>query len=271
MQKEIIFFSNLITTDIQISRIHTICHLSQSDWKRPNPQARHTNGLIFITEGSILYNFSGEEILAQEGDILKLPKGLVYSGISLTDINSFYVIDFDTIETNEYANFPIPLVFHPTNRDCIEHYFEKLLLSWNQPAIGYHLQHRYILYELLYDILLSIQSTEENRNELLLISKATDYIHQNYACSDLYIHNIAIATSISESQLRRLFQKILHQSPLAYLQTVRLGHAKNLLLYSTHSISSISELCGFSSFYYFSKLFKQQVGMSPSEYRSRGE
>ena len=46
----------------------------------------------------------------------------------------------------------------------------------------------------------------------------------------------------------------------------RMKIAKHLLIGTTYTISEIAERCGFDNVYYFSNSFKQQTGMSPSEY-----
>ena len=48
----------------------------------------------------------------------------------------------------------------------------------------------------------------------------------------------------------------------------RLKKAQELLLFSTYSLNEISELLGYQSYSYFSRIFKKHIGISPIDFRS---
>ena len=54
--------------------------------------------------------------------------------------------------------------------------------------------------------------------------------------------------------------------PAKYLQSVRIRKAKELLTLNIYSIGEIAEMVGYSSVYYFSKAFKKETGVPPSEF-----
>jgi transcriptional regulator GlxA family with amidase domain len=60
-------------------------------------------------------------------------------------------------------------------------------------------------------------------------------------------------------------------SPSAYRQGLRIDNAKNLLSSTELPISEVGILCGFSDSLYFSRIFRQKTGCSPTEYRRKGE
>ena len=51
-----------------------------------------------------------------------------------------------------------------------------------------------------------------------------------------------------------------------YIIQKKINYACELLLLGRYSINQIAELCNFSDVYYFSKQFKEQMGVSPTEY-----
>ena len=55
-------------------------------------------------------------------------------------------------------------------------------------------------------------------------------------------------------------------TPLAYLNRARIENAKELLLKTSLSIAEIAEMVGFSGQNYFGRLFRRQVGLSPTEF-----
>lgn len=71
----------------------------------------------------------------------------------------------------------------------------------------------------------------------------------------------------SESQTIRLFKKCFGITPYTYVLEKKLSFAKKLLIDTSLSVKEIAtELC-FSDEYYFSGLFKEKTGMTPSQYR----
>lgn len=81
--------------------------------------------------------------------------------------------------------------------------------------------------------------------------------------------DIARSAMISERKARELFTKEFHCSPMQYLMSVRLKHASYLLRFSDLSISEIAQQVGFEDNNYFSRCFRQNMNMTPSEYRNQ--
>ena len=52
-----------------------------------------------------------------------------------------------------------------------------------------------------------------------------------------------------------------------YLTGLRMKYAKELLLAGNLSVSQVADLCGYSNPYYFSNVFHNHFGVSPSKYR----
>ncbi len=70
----------------------------------------------------------------------------------------------------------------------------------------------------------------------------------------------------SVSRFCTLYVQKYNRSPKADLLEIRMELARQLLSYTELSVTEIAERCGFKSIYYFSKYFKQTVGVAPSEY-----
>ena len=74
---------------------------------------------------------------------------------------------------------------------------------------------------------------------------------------------------VSLTQFRRMFRNDTGTTPQQYLLHLRISQAKRLLQNSTGTVTDISELCGFSDPYYFSRIFKKQTGLSPTHFRKQ--
>lgn len=87
-------------------------------------------------------------------------------------------------------------------------------------------------------------------------------IEQGYAQADFATQQLAEALFMSERQLQRKIKALYDQTPAEYLRAYRIEVAKTLLL-SGKSIGLAADLCGFNSASYFSRTFKQVVGVAP--------
>lgn len=90
---------------------------------------------------------------------------------------------------------------------------------------------------------------------------------ENYTDPELSVQAIAVHAGISEVHLRRIFKSALNTTPTRYINYLRLEKAKNMLISSNYTIAEISLSVGFLDQYYFSRLFKKEIGISPSEYK----
>lgn len=74
---------------------------------------------------------------------------------------------------------------------------------------------------------------------------------------------------VNKYYLTRLFKNECGQTINEYLLQLRISHAKELLRFSGLSVEEISENCGITPLYYFSRIFKQVEGISPRDYRKK--
>jgi AraC-like DNA-binding protein len=71
----------------------------------------------------------------------------------------------------------------------------------------------------------------------------------------------------SVSHFSRVFEAVAGVRPQPFLIAARIDHARDLLALTPESVGSIAHTAGFSDIYYFSRLFKRRVGVSPSVFR----
>jgi two-component system response regulator YesN len=73
--------------------------------------------------------------------------------------------------------------------------------------------------------------------------------------------------NVSNRHLNRCFKEEMDITPITYLNRYRIKEAKRLLATTQRPITEIGFEVGFSSGGYFTRVFKQETGMAPSEYR----
>ncbi|MWJ31208.1 MULTISPECIES: helix-turn-helix domain-containing protein [Saccharibacillus] len=81
------------------------------------------------------------------------------------------------------------------------------------------------------------------------------------------VESLAASAGIGRWTYTNLFKEATGSLPLDYLNRVRIGQAKQLLLATEDRLGEIAQRVGFSSEYYFSRRFKREAGLSPGQYR----
>ncbi len=100
------------------------------------------------------------------------------------------------------------------------------------------------------------------------MSKFVDVIYAQMAKQDINMDHVAAAMSVSRGMLRSRIMDITGMTPMGYALQVRLNYAGRLILNSEGlPLSTIANKCGFQNLSHFSNSFKQQFGMSPTQYR----
>ena len=83
------------------------------------------------------------------------------------------------------------------------------------------------------------------------------------------VADIAASASISESECLRCFRNSIHTTPMQYLRSCRIQRAAELLRGTQEKIHVVAHMCGFEDISYFTKIFHQLKGMTPSQYRDK--
>ncbi|HOJ99266.1 MAG TPA: response regulator [Termitinemataceae bacterium] len=103
-----------------------------------------------------------------------------------------------------------------------------------------------------------------------LVLLAQNYIERNYPYPELSLEETAQELEVSPGYLSRLLKRATGYSFVEYLCRVRIKHALQLMENPALKIYEIAEQVGYRSQHYFSRAFKQVLGISPIEYKNRG-
>ena len=143
----------------------------------------------------------------------------------------------------------------------------------NQPNPDIFLQSEYI-YSLLTEFLKEEwnQNNQKKENPGQLEFKNTVW---HYICNNLHrditLDELARSVSLSKFHFLRTFHNAFGISPMQFITEEKIRQAKYLLTNTKEPIFHISESLGFSTAAYFSKVFKNATGLSPSDYRKFAE
>lgn len=101
-----------------------------------------------------------------------------------------------------------------------------------------------------------------------VIGNAQQYIEKNFKQA-LTIETLANRSNMSVRNFIRRFEQATTNTPLEYLQRVRVEAAKKMLESRNDAVAEIASRCGYEDVDYFGKIFRRYVAMTPRAYRDK--
>ena len=115
------------------------------------------------------------------------------------------------------------------------------------------------------------QQLNMSGSDVAFLKTIDEFIHDNIMNNELNANIVADKMCISVTTLNRRIKAAAATNTTNYIRLKRLGRAKQLLQNTDMSMGEIQAVCGFDSPSYFSRAFKSEYGVSPSEYRKGRE
>lgn len=121
---------------------------------------------------------------------------------------------------------------------------------------------------LLQELFVNTVSASHNESKEQLAEQIEKYLQDNIS-QNITLQMLADYTGRSKVYLCRIFKELRNMTPIDYLTHLKIQRAQQLIReYREIPLQKLSELLGFSDVYYFSKVFKRIVHLSPSEFRN---
>jgi len=232
-----------------------------------NMKGRPHHGLTLVLSGSLKMTFeNGLEYVAKENDIILQRKGDVYRLESVDcDYSEYIVVSYVTNESDEsIENLPEDRIFSPEHKRRYRDAFERAAHVFASSGICYEPLLRALVQEILcYIIRENYPRSLSNADSPAAFAK---YYIEEYYDRSITSSDIASVAGCSASHLRMLFKSAYGESPIHYLNRIRVEHAKEMLASNLFRLDEIATACGFQNVYYFSRVFKEYTGVSPGKY-----
>lgn len=225
---------------------------------------RARDGFVMILSGQAGYEFEGRTLLAEPGVVLYLPWRSAYR-ITVTQPPFRWVcVDFRFVHPEGQALQPE--VFRAGSK-ALENAFTKLLRLWRMGDFSDKLRCKGIFYEIYADLIRASATESLAADQALRLQESVAYIHDHYADPELSVETLAAICRSSAVHFRRTFAKLYRTSPMKYITALRLSKARELLQSTDLPIGRICTLCGYTSLYYFDRVFKKEFGIQPMQLR----
>ena len=225
------------------------------------PPKLYSYELIYFRSGKRITRF-GDRVLEEDAYALRfLPKD------SDADIYTVEAIeDGECIDIYFDTDSPMPtFAVGMKNMKELSALFDKVYNVWRSKRVGYYAEAMSLLYEIIKKIKLHRESyfTDAQAQK---ISPSHEYMLAHFCERDFDYKEAARQSGLSYDYYKELFIKRFGMSPVKYVRALRIERACELLITGQYSISEVAEASGFENVYYFSNVFKKQLGVSPKSY-----
>lgn len=227
----------------------------------------------------------GERFQHQAGDIICVNKGLLHHTYTEEEKEAcLLVFDLDLLSSSFTKNdqrlflnqiiegkllFPEIVSSSQSGYDRMKNLILKGVSLWEERPRGWEVYMQSILLELVYcyyeNGLMRYHGEHMDMPRTEYVKKTIRYMKQNFS-REITIEELAKVVNLSKGYYIRMFKKFTGQTPLAYLNHIRLEESR-LFLDQGKSVTETAILCGIPNVSYYIRSFKNKFGMTPKSYQ----
>lgn len=224
-----------------------------------------------VGRGSVILHGKKREVIA--GQLVLIPPGVPhrYEADSTLPWN-IYWLHFAGDQATEYAellrsdeNQPVMQIADPDELvRQFENLYSSVVSAFSDPALIQASVELAKTLSLVNHLRTGRHKKSQQSEQRIL--KSIEYITHRYEQPHT-LEELARQANLSIPHYVTLFRQQTGTSPLRYLTRVRLRHACELLDMTDQPVSEIAHAVGYEDAFYFSRLFRKNIGHSPSNYR----
>lgn len=286
VERDILFYEKPIIDDSSFPiRIHSVCSDESTDIFFDTHWHREMEFFYFTSGKGIIY-CDLNPIPVEAGDIIVVNSNELHRGQNLSSKLGRYniIVDPDIFHTGFMTRcetkyiYPIiknHIVFQNKISDDkkVEENIKKIIHEYESGLNGFELMIKGYLYELFALLIrryaisyLTPREYEKRVENLKNFGDLFKHIETNYT-QRTTLKEAAAMSNMSQSHFCRSFKEFTGKTFVEYVNSIRLNRAEILLLNSNMSVTEIAMEVGFNDINYFSRLFRQHKGVSPTEMR----
>ncbi|MBQ4155083.1 MAG: helix-turn-helix domain-containing protein [Clostridia bacterium] len=239
------------------------------------PRGRNDFQIIYVTKGHLNFKIDGKNKCLKAGEIIAIsPFTPQYYYISKNDFEAteYYWIHFlgtDAKTTVKHYGLENNVVKFIGLSQTIINIFDKIALELQLKEKFFLETNNAYLLQILGLISRKIDNgAVKSPSNIDILRDAVIYFNSNFS-KKISLNDYVKDLNISLCWFTRIFKEKYTVSPRTYLTNLRIIKAKELLNTTSYSIGKIAELTGHENQLYFSRVFKKNVGITPSEYRKK--
>lgn len=225
----------------------------------------------YILNGEVVLYCNHKPVHGEPGNLIIINSNELHTAVTKTETFDALVIIFELDKfSEEIVNHNMIFQTLIEGDEKIKELLLEIRKEESQKELGYKLAVKGKIYELLtylmrYYVVESISNKEhlQRKKNLARLNTVFQYIQNNYT-ETLSNKELAQVIHLSEFRFCHLFKESIGQSPLSYINEVRLKKAYHLLQQKELTVAEIASMVGFQDFNNFGRLFKKKYGFAPS-------
>ncbi len=248
--------------------------------------------LFYILEGNISIEAAGTLYILNKGDILFFGAGTEYQIYIPENYVKTILINFDYTNDNSHIYIPVPPQLYENATDdklispvefgdvkelsspvYIQRKFDimeklhEIVREYSKKILYHETKTSNLLSEIFIDCIREVKLSNSD-DGYTRINNILMRIHDNY---NIKLTNASLGKEfgLHPNYISYLIKQYTGVSLHKYILYVRISHAIDMLGTGQMAVSEVAERCGFCDVFYFSRYFKQYMGISPNEYKNQ--
>ncbi|KPN95202.1 AraC family transcriptional regulator [Lysinibacillus sp. ZYM-1] len=238
------------------------------------PYADYTDsfpGFVFPLTGKIQFQFNGTPYIFSPGKVVHGGAKMKLDQKNYDNTNWEYILVLYRICNTELEETSLSHQHFELSTGQSPRLIELIMRLWhvyNQRGGIPMFQTEMLFRDVLNEALLCVVNRQHSCESHTLFERVSTYIHEYYYQS-LSIASLAEQNNVNRNRLSYVFRKYAGMGPAEYLLNYRINIAQEMLFTSDASVQQIAQTVGIDDPFYFSRVFKKQLGISPTEYREK--
>lgn len=238
------------------------------------PYADYTDsfpGFVFPLTGKIQFQFNGTPYIFSPGKVVHGGAKMKLDQKNYDNTNWEYILVLYRICNTELEETSLSHQHFELSTGQSPRLIELIMRLWhvyNQRGGIPMFQTEMLFRDVLNEALLCVVNRQHSCESHTLFERVSTYIHEYYYQS-LSIASLAEQYNVNRNRLSYVFRKYAGMGPAEYLLNYRINIAQEMLFTSDASVQQIAQTVGIDDPFYFSRVFKKQLGISPTEYREK--
>lgn len=249
-----------------------VAHKTQvsNDWRETDSVPAY-NKLYFICEGEGWIRIGNDDYYPKPGQLFLTPAHMKKSFSAINGRPYLKYWCHFTLTAGPFDLFQwigVPLCIDVGDTGKMTQLFQEMIDWRQQESIVARLREKALLLEIISCFLEAVpiqvlQHRSEEMNRLNIIQQYVD----NHLHTSISIDQMAEAVHLHPNYFIAYFKKHFGVPPLKYVNRKRTDRAKQLLTATPLSIKEIADQTGFNETNHFTKFFRKETSLSPTEYR----
>ena len=238
------------------------------------PKGRIDWQLIYVAAGEGHFQLNDKEIIVPAGNmVLYQPKQEQRYFFLGKDSSQYWFVHFTGGQVkNILKHYNIPLDGYILHTG-ISYEYEDLFKKMRDELIECPLQYEEMLICLFRELMMTINRKMNDKTLKISgfaqaeVSHAKDYFREHYN-ENINIEDYAASRHMSTSWFNKCFRGVVGISPTKFILHARMRNAQILLETTDETVAKIAHIVGYENPMYFSRVFKNEKGLSPLKYRN---